>query len=426
MRKTVSLVMILVLMLLSVMSAHAVMTWDDLTEIEKKEMFALEQTYTPLSPKNPLASSSVNPIVVNDPFAAPGIPVLVEFTLMNRGTEFPFNQISLPADTYALTMAVDREVGFRTESGSSINILEKMTGIQKFMFITGLGVDITGRTLVDQATGATCQFVDVFNNLPKATQEYVISKNGGKRPDVVPLWDCLRISNQATFEERIQEQCEDDNYNSACLAEINKRDSNAILPSVVVALVSDVPAGKCEQARGKTTASWIAKNVIKCGIGENGLPPGSEVTLKFVITVPSDTPVLSDQDVTSSADISEQSFTYSASCLKSQYPKACHTVYAGVYPMATDNVLSVFVDGTTDLFKIGGCGLNKLWYGSNTDFEACVEARATSIDVVGDPLYEGQGQFYVLGPKLDARITLIMIVFALAGFATPGALFLGR
>lgn len=404
---------LLMMLLLLASNALAIKDWDDLTPEEQKSMLKVTSKVIPLE-KNIFASSTVNPIRVNDPFASAGQPVIAEFTLANVGSDFPFNQIPLPADSFALVMAVDKEIGFRSEDGRSIDVLSKMTGLQKFMFITGLGFEVGVSDVTGALSGRTCQYVNVFDNLPKSVQEEVIDLNDNKKPEVY-MWDCLKITDEATFEERIEEACEDDGFSRSCLAEINEKSANSILNTNVVALVSDVPKGTCEQARGKTMTSWIAKNVIKCGIGENGLRPGEQVTFKFVVIVPADTPVIQGEDLATSGEIQSEGFTYSASCMKSSNPKACHSIYSAVFPMATDNLLKITLDGMTDLFAVGGCGLNKLWFGSKSSFEACVEAKSTSIDVVGEPIYEGQGTFFVLAPQLDAQLTLVLFGITLSG-----------
>ena len=408
---TISIFLILI-------SASMSITWEELSVEQQKSMLGVTQSVKPLKDSlNPfVASSTITPLTINDPFGAAGTPMLVEFELSNVGKEFPFNQISLPPDQFALVMAVDKDIGFRTTDGRTIDVLSKMTGIQKFMFLTGLGFEAGVSTIVQEGTGQQCQFINVYDNLPKSVQEKVTEENDGVTPQGVYSWDCLKLSTEPTFEERIQESCKEEAYSTKCLARINIRNANAVINTVVVSLVSDLPVGQCEQARGSTLTSFISKNVIKCGIGENGLQPGKSVKLRFVVTVPADTPVLSSENFRTSSEVID-GFTSSASCLKSQFPKSCHSLYAAVYPMASKNLFSTSVSNLKDIFSVGGCGVNKLYYGSRTDFEACVEARSTSVDVVGEPLYEAQGIFFILGPELDSQVRLIIFAFGAVGFA---------
>lgn len=411
---------VLLIFLVGFPFASAIPEWKDLTPEEQQRMIKVDQKFIPIYEKF-IPSSTINPIRVNDPYASAGQPVMIEFTLANVGTEFPFNQIPLPSDAFVLVAAIDKEVGFRTSDGRELDVFSKMSGLQKFIFLTGLGLESSVNTVFATAIGQSCQFIDVFGILSKSVQEDAISRNNNKKPQVF-MWDCLKLTDEETFKERVQEKCQDNSYTSACLSEINKQNANSIGNTKVVALVSDLPKGTCEQRRGKTTISYLAKNVIACGIGENGLRPGETVTIRFVAVVPSDTPVLQDEELAKSSEIYPDGFTYSASCLNSQYPKTCHSFYAAVFPMATDNLFKIFLDSSFDLFNVGGCAINKLFYGDGASFEACVEAKATSVDTVGDPIYEGQGTFYVLAPQLQGQVTLVLFGYFIVGLLSSSTL----
>ncbi|MFW9872650.1 MAG: hypothetical protein ACFFG0_06065 [Candidatus Thorarchaeota archaeon] len=415
-----------VLFLLVILSniVSAVKTFDDLTFEEKQSMLEVKQRVIPLKEIIP---SSLSTLQINDPFASPGQPVVAEITLKNIGTEFPFNVIPLPPDAFVLLMGVDREVNFRTTDGRYIDVFGedstlKNKGILKFIYYTGIGLEASVVAAKDTLTGRTCTFVDVYDNLPNSAKEYVREKNNNARPQAIYAWDCLKISDETKFNERIKERCKSEAYDSSCIAEINKRDSHAITNTVLVALSSDVTKGKCEAVRGTTVTSFIAKNVVKCGIGSNGLEPGDSVTLRFFISVPSDTPVIGSSDI--SREI-EASSSYQSSCIDSQFPKSCHTLYAGIYPMATNNLVKIIKDNIIDVFKVGGCGANKLFFGSSTDFEACVEARTSTLDVVGDPIWEAQGSFFVLAPQIDATVQFFLY-FVFASGMIGGASLLRR
>src|SRR3972149_11332854 len=69
----------------------------------------VKQTITPL-PKDALGSA-IQPLTIYNPYAAAGQPVVVEFTLTNIGKEYPYNQIPVPPDSYALVMSVDKDLG---------------------------------------------------------------------------------------------------------------------------------------------------------------------------------------------------------------------------------------------------------------------------------------------------------------------------
>ena len=421
MKKWVILPVLLILFSNLVLAAE----FHDLTEDQKRQFFAqsVEQKIIPLKDFYP---SSISTLAIQDPFASAGTPVIAEITISNIGKDFPFNVISLPPDSFVLLMAVDKEVAFRTEDGRVIDVFGpdstlKNKGILKFFYYTGVGLEASVVAAKDSLTGRTCSFVNVYDNLPQSAKEYISDRNSGKSPEAVYAWDCLKITDENKFNEQVKSSCGQEKYNSGCIANINKRDSHAIINTVLVALSSDVPKGTCEVVRGQTVTSFIAKNVVKCGIGTNGLNPGESVTLRFVIIVPSDTPVISGEDLGKSGE-AEGSQTFQASCQDSQFPKACHTLYAGIYPMATNNLGKLLFEDVVNLFKIGGCGVNKLWYGTATDFTQCVKSRTSSLDAIGDPIWEAQGIFYVLAPQLQGTVQLFLYAVYASGVLSALAL----
>ena len=66
------------------------------------------------TPEGKISSSlgEIQAIRINNPYAAGGQPVVVEFTLQNIGDQlgYPFDKIDLPADVYALQLAVDKDI----------------------------------------------------------------------------------------------------------------------------------------------------------------------------------------------------------------------------------------------------------------------------------------------------------------------------
>jgi len=413
--KKIIIQVLLVFMLLS--SAFAVPTYDDLSEEDKlaftNQAFKVEQKVTAIG-RSFLPSSTAQTLAVQDPFASPGQPVMIEFTLSNVGAEFPFNQIPLPADSFALMIAIDPDLNFRTSDGREIDIFEKMNGIEKFLTTSRLGAVKIADEIGSEFTGRQCEFIDIYKHLPKSVQEDIIERNNGKNPDGVFAWDCLRATNEEFFKDTVEDVCGDEGYSSTCLAKINNRGTNALTDNTVVALVSDVPKGTCEAVRGNTVVSFFAQNVVKCGIGSNGLNPGESVTLRFYAVVPSDTPAVNPDNLDSSGEVLEFT-TYSQSCLDSQFPLNCHTIYAGVFPVKTSNLLTWFVDGATNSLTLGSCAFNKLYNGANTDYGDCVKSRASGVSTIGEPIWEGRGTFFVLAPDLAGSVTLVLLATGLVG-----------
>lgn len=363
-----------------------------------------------------LYSSTAQTLQIQDPFSAPGQPVIIEFTLSNVGAEFPFNQIPLPADTFALMVAIDPDLNFRTDDGREIDYFERMTGIQKFLTVSRLGVVKFGSEITNEVSGRQCEFIDVFSHLPISAQQEITNINDGKKPDGIFAWDCIRVTNEEFFKDSVEDNCKAEGYSSSCLAKVNKRGADGgFTDHTTVALVSDVPKGQCEAVRStKNVVSFLSKSVVKCGIGSNGLQPGDSVTFRFYAVVPADTPAVNPDDLDKAQEIRE--FTsFSQSCLDSQFPLNCHTIYASVIPIATDNLLSVSVDGLTDALQVGNCGFQKLWKGSNTDFTDCVRSRAGGISTIGEPIWEGRGVFFVLAPDLSGQVTLVLFASGMVG-----------
>lgn len=406
-------IMVLLMMMFSVLGSAFATSFDELTPEEQEtflsQSFKVDQKVTVLK-DGFFSSSTAQTLAVQDPFASAGQPVMIEFTLSNVGAEFPFNQIPLPADSFALMLAIDPDINFRTSSGTEIDWFERMNGIEKFLTVTRLGAVKFGSEVKNEITGRQCEFIDVFDNLPKSAQEEIIEKNDGVKPDGVFAWDCIRVTNEEFFQDSVEDNCKSENYDSTCLAKVNKRSADGgFTDSTVVALTSDVTKGTCEAVRGgSSVVSFLSKSVVKCGIGQNGLQPGDSVTLRFYAVVPADTPTVSPDDLDQSNEVRNfQSF--SQSCLDSQFPQNCHTIYAGVYPIKTKNLISMTVEGATDTLQFGSCGFQKLYKGSNIDFTDCVRSRVSGVSTIGEPIWEGTGIFYVLAPDLSGQVALVLI-----------------
>ena len=83
--------------------------------------------------------------------------------------------------------------------------------------------------------------------------------------------------------------------------------------------------------------------------------------------------------------------------------------------MKTDNLLSIMVDGVKDQLTVGACSFDKIYNGANTDFTDCVRSRASGISVLGEPIWEGRGTFFVLAPDLAGTVTLVLLASGLVG-----------
>jgi len=103
--------------------------------------FDVDFTVKP-EPKGVISSSlgAIQAIRINNPYAAGGQPVVIEFTLENIGDQlgYPFDKIDLPADVYALQLAVDKDIQVIMADGRRVDVWGMMSGYQKVMFLLGL------------------------------------------------------------------------------------------------------------------------------------------------------------------------------------------------------------------------------------------------------------------------------------------------
>lgn len=373
--------------------------------------------------------SSIQPIRVNDPYATAGQPVILEFTLENIGDElgFPFNQIPLSPDNYSLVLMMDNQYDkIILPNGKSFDMWERFSAWEKFSFAIATSVDSFGASVSQQLEGRSCGYVDIWTNIPAHVQEEITLANNGQRPTGLLNWSCIKIIDEPYFNTKVNAVC-GGVQDAACLAKINEQ--TYVGDSIIVRLVSDVPRNTCERVADRGIGELLSgaitsrMNLVECGLGSDGLKPGQQATWTFVGLVPSDTPVLSPADFINVTEINE-GVTQSASCLGTDFPENCHTVYAGVFPTAKDNLLKLLSDATIgNLIKAGNILFGTLY---TLDFEFTRDVALTSggitNQVVGKPIWEGRGIFFIVGPGLKGTINLILLLAFVAGTITGAGL----
>jgi len=415
---------IIFLIFINIVSA---LDWGDLTEEEKRnyaeEIFKDNfKVSVSAIPKSDFIPSALSTVVIDDPFASAGQPVLVEFTLYNRGDTFPFDQIPLPPDSFGLFMGVDNNPVFIDKNGNAVDVSEYMTALQKFFYTISVGLEGGAKFLIDMGKGAQCTYVNVWDNLPSNTKTELQSAYG--TINGVFAWDCMKITDKISFDRQVKRQCRKEGFDAACMSKLNSQGSVSLRNWVFVKL-SSKPKGQCGFYSGKTPISFFAKNLVECGIGQNGLMPQEEVKVRFIIIVPADTPMLSQEGIENLPDL-DRRWSANPSCLNSAYPRACHTLNTAVFPIQKDSLPSIFVDHLGDLLTISSCFGSKVLYGAGSSFDTCFRNKVGNLDPIGEAIYEASGTFYVLPPDLDGRARLIMIALLLSGFATTGAVLLGK
>lgn len=397
--------------------------------------FTADYTVYP-SPEGKLSSSlgDVQVIRINNPYAAAGEPVVVDFTLQNIGDQmgYPFDQINLPPNVYALQLAVDKDIGVIMADGRRVDVWGTMTGTQKVSSLLCLGSKQFWEQVTKTLAGRTCGYVEMTKCLPQNVNDKLKDLNNGKAAKVY-TWECIKIVDMPEFNDRIKAYC-GTNIDSACVSKLNQNLGNAV-NDVVTVLLSDgvksnLAKGECERPNSgtfwKSFGGYLAGNVnvVQCSIGENGLKPGDSATFKFVALVPADTPTVSAQGISELTDIKNADkelyggYTESASCIDSSNPKACHTVYGAVYPAAQENLISWLADKGKTVLDLFGCSGSYLWNLGKSDVKGCMAYGHSGIDVVGEPLWEGQGTFYVIGAALNAVITFTLWGAFASGYIT--------
>ena len=242
-------------------------------------------------------------------------------------------------------------------------------------------------------------------------------------------WHCLKIVDKPFFATEIKQYCRGE-IDAECIANINADMGNSA-SDVIQVLLTDtedgqIPKGQCvrpHQAIGfwgwmeRVLLPQIKWNIVKCSIGDDGLKPGQKITFDFVIAVPKDTPVVNPQyfeDLEIYRSDENEIYTFSNTCKDDPNAKACHSIYASVWPAKTDNYLSLLKDSWVNSFKLGSCtGIL-----SSSKVSLCVETHGYGAEAVGEPIWEGAGVFYVIGPILKGSIELLLWAAVVAGGLT--------
>jgi len=367
----------------------------------------------------------VDIIKITNPYAVAGQPVIVEFTLKNIGDTlgFPYDQITLPADVYNLELGVDKDVRVILADGRIIDVWGMMTGMQKIGFLLKLSTSEAVEAITNELKGETCGYVEMTKYLPTDVKDKLQDMNNGKAVRVYS-WNCIKVVDMPLFEEEVQSRCKD-GIDSACISKLNLEVGNAITDVVTVLLTSgtesNIEKGACIRPYngGFFKEFWgtvIQKaNVVECSIGRDGLAPGESVTFRFVALVPADAPTISPKALAQLDDLKTTDgelyggYTESASCASSSNPIACHSVYAGVYPAKQKTILSYLVGQVGTALGTLKCGVKWVWDLGKSDFTACQSTISSQgQQSIGEPLWEGQGIFYVLGAALSASINFIL------------------
>ena len=372
--------------------------------------------------------SSIEPLKINDPYAAAGQPVIIEFTLTNIGDElgYPFNSIPLTPDNYTLVMMVDNEYdGVILPNGKKIDIWSQMTAGEQFGYALGTSTSAFGDFVARQLEGRSCGYVNIWTLFPKHIQDYITKENDGQRPKALYMWDCIKIVEEDYFIKRINQTCQG-TITTKCITEINEK---TYVGSTAMVVLSSGKRGHCIRRSDSGgilerlgAAITSRMNIVDCGIGENGLQPRESVTLRFVGLIPSDAPVLPPEDFLRETSI-DSGYTKSASCLNSEFPEACHTIYAGVFPTAKDNIIRLLADTIIGNLIKGVKMIFGSIYTLDLGFARDVALASGGItsQVAGQPIWEGRGIFYVVSSALRGEITMILYLAMIAGVITTAA-----
>ncbi len=314
-------------------------------------------------------------IRIDNPFAAPGQPVLVELTLSNVGTQYPFNLIPLPPNQYAFVMTLDPvdKVLYKKEDGTydryDMNKIKWGSWFGSDWFAKGVYLlKKSLRDFKEVTSEDLCKYVEVGDLFPDfAKQRFVYDNYENEMEDrhgriseknfidkiddedledffpAVYEWECIRSVDRESFETEIQDEYCGSTITMGCMGEYMQDNIGKLKTSSFVILTDEVGEGTCEYDQGD--------GVTYCGVGQDGIcPEGSEsycdgdssYTYEFVMLVPADAPALSPQEfdiLVNSGDIlgdfktnsatGEQynfGFTQSATCPDDDYSGACHTL----------------------------------------------------------------------------------------------------
>ena len=393
---------------------------------------------------SPIASSSsilggdqIDAIKITNPFAAQGQPVIVKFTLENIGDQFgyPYNQIDLPPDNYVLMLGVDKDIGIRDKENRLVDIWGLMSTWERFAYIM-VTSSVEFATMVrSELKGEVCGYVDLskasqlgIKAVPQRILDIVKERTGSER---IMVWSCLKITDKPFFATELKAYC-NKNIDSSCMSKISNDFGNSVSDTIQVLLSSsdegEILKGECVRPHsGKGLWGYLKKlalpmidwNIVKCSLGDDGLKPGEKVTFDFVVLVPRDAPVVNPRNIDELkffGDRTEEEavYTFDTVC-RDDNPnvKACHSIYAGVYPARTKNWLNVIGKGFTNSLKLGSCTISGIF--TSAKISTCSQGKGFDINAVGEPIWEGSGIFYIVGPVLKATIEMVLWAAALAG-----------
>lgn len=383
----------------------------------------------------------VDIVKITNPYAVAGQPVIIEFTLENIGDElgFPYDQITLPADVYVLSLGVDKDIRVVLNDGRIIDVWEMMSGGQKVWYLTKLSTSEAYTWIKDQIKGQTCSYIETTKFLNPEIKQKLQDMNNGKAVKVYS-WHCIKVVDMPLFQSEIKNDrdCKQ-GIDSSCIAKLNDDITRTWISDVVTVLLtsgtdSGIDKGECIRPYQQQGEFWksvwgvaIQKtNIVECSIGEDGLSPGESVTFDFVALVPADTPSLSPKALAQLDDLKTTDgelyggYTESASCASSSNPQACHSVYAGVFPAKHKTIVNYLTGSVGTAISSLKCGTNWLLELGGSDFTTCLKTiQAQGAQAVGEPLWEGQGIFYVLGAALSASINFILWGAFVSGALSP-------
>ena len=384
-----------------------------------------------------LGGEQIDIIKITNPWAAQGQPVIVRFTLENIGDQFgyPWNTIELPPDNYVLMMGVDKDIGIRDSEGKFVDIWGIMTVWEKASFLIVTSMSQFTKIVNDKLKGQVCGYVDYseisilgWKALTPRLLEIIKTRTGSEK---VLVWNCLKIVDKPFFAQEIKPYCNNE-IDSACMMKLREDFGNTVTDTIQVVLSStdnnEIPRGTCvrpHQGRGvwgylqRLSLPAVDWNIVKCSIGDDGLKPGEKITFDFVVLVPKDAPVVNPREIETlqitkvASETSEGAYTFSATCRDDQNAQSCHAIYAGVYPAQTKNWLSILEDGVLNSLQLGSCTFQNIL--SAKKIMLCAQGRGFNPQAVGQPIWEGSGIFYIIGPVLKATIEMILWAAAVAG-----------
>lgn len=439
----------------------------------KPEIQVTKKTYTESGTQiGSSVGGGLDPIRIDNPFVAPGQPVLVELTISNVGAQYPFNLIPLPPEQYGFVVTIDPvdEILYKTGDGTyeRYNINDVKWGswfgsdwASKSWYYLRKGIadfkEVTGDDL--------CKYVEVGSLFPDFAKKRFLfdsyrnemeERHGSLTEDnyqdkitdkdiedyfpAVYEWECIRSLDRESFENEVKKDYCGDTLTMGCMAEYMNDNIGKLKTSSFVMLTNQVPEGTCQYSDDD--------GITYCGVGRDGIcPPGtegtcqgqSEYTFEFVMLVPADAPALSPQeferlvnngniqgDFITDPATGEQynfGFTSSAVCPGDDYSAGCHTLNVRVQPTNKAGLKQVFQKGISGAAFGGtggavlGGGIGAILGSIGGAIVGIVKGVMTygDIELIGAPIYEGQGIFYVVSPALKVTATFTLYLAVLAG-----------